>query len=176
MVALFSSDVTIELLRIFLLLFILLPAAMEDYRTKKVPNGLSMVGWVLGPVLHLSLLGVDGLLTSAEGFLWLFLITFPLWLLGWLGAADVKLMSSVGAIVGAGSALVVLIAIFITGLIFAVVVSLYRGDLANVVSRLYYAALFRNTAEIKGQGGGAHLPYAIPIAFGSLFGMLYLQL
>ncbi len=104
-----------------LLLGLLLPAAVIDWRTLKIPKWLSISLWVLGPLVSLcrgAFLGaqgmpvyflsprgvvvgaVDGLLFSLAGFALAFVMFFILWLLRACGGGDVKLFAGIGAFVG----------------------------------------------------------------------------
>lgn len=86
-----------------------LVAAVCDYRTKRLPNWLTVpafaagVGYqVVGGVVREGALGAwHGLLFALAGFAVGFGILLVLWLIGGGGAGDVKLMGAVGAWLGA---------------------------------------------------------------------------
>lgn len=168
-----------DVMSLLLLTSILIPSAIADYREEKIPNILSMSGWVLGPLLHFVFSGVDGLLHSGLGWLLLFGATFPLWLIKWFGAADVKLIASVGAVVGGAQALTVLLGIILAGFVMAVSVLIIRGNFYMFLRYHYRSFLFRTMGaespasdpEIKIEK--KTFPYAIPIAFGTLLTILY---
>ena len=156
-----------------LLLIILLPAAVFDYRYHKIPNLISLSGWVLGPVLYLLLDTLPAVSSSLYGFLLIFALTLPLYMLGWMGAGDVKLMASVGAIVGIEYAPIVLFVIVVTGALTGIVMLLYRKVFKASFHR-YGAmvgtslALKKPTYLVPGEDEQkVVLPYAIPIAIGT---------
>ena len=177
------------LLTIFFLSIILIPSAIADYREEKIPNFFSMSGWLIGPIMHFMLSGVDGLLQSGLGFILLFCLTFPLWIIKWFGAADIKLIASVGAIVGGFKALTVLLGIAAAGSVMALVIMIVHGDFLPSL-RLIYAKLeslylrFKlhievpldeSVSEAADLAKSRRIPYAIPIAFGTFLTMLYMD-
>ena len=177
-----------DLATIFLLSIILIPSAIVDYRENKVPNLLSMSGWLLAPAMHFMLSGVDGLLQSALGFFLLFSLTFPFWLLKWFGAADVKLIASVGAIVGGFQTLTVLLGIALAGFVMAMAMVILHGDFFMLLrslylklKSLYYRFVWRMDVKLHEPGLPSFtreqtIPYAVPIAFGTLLTILYINL
>lgn len=174
------TDILLELSVIFLLMFILIPAALIDYKERRIPNGLSMSGWVLGPILNFILSGTAGVKASVLGFLILFGLTFPFWLLGWMGAGDVKLMGTVGAIVGNQNAWFVLLCIVVAGLVVALLILMLRGLLKTSLQR-YFAmvglTMVSQRPTFIGSDTGEQnetMPYAIPIAFGTFIALLLL--
>ncbi len=165
---------------IFILLIILLPAALTDYERQRIPNLLSMSGWVIGPVVAWGLSGVDGGIASLGGLGLMLALLVPFWMLGWFGAADVKLMGSVGALVGVHDALPVMFSVACTGFIMAIVVLLFQRRLLEVVGEMLNitktAVHNADTSNSSGEEKRIVLPYAIPIAFGTMLYVLYQQL
>ena len=161
---------------VLILTIILIPSAIADARSEKIPNLFSMSGWVIGPVLHFFFQGMEGLAESAIGFLLLFGLTFPLWMLKWFGAADVKLMASVGAIVGGTQTLVVLFGIVLTGLAMSIAVMLYRGTFFIVILRLFSLEAWRQGKVGHEDSKSIVVPYGIPIAFGSMLSIIWLNI
>jgi prepilin peptidase CpaA len=82
-------------------LFLVLGVAMYfDLRYHKLPNWLTMGGLATGFLYHLIASGLDGLLYSVIGMLVGGGIFMVLYLFKAIGAGDVKLFASIGAIVG----------------------------------------------------------------------------
>jgi prepilin peptidase CpaA len=169
---------------IILLLFILLPAAVFDYRYHKIPNIISLSGWVLGPVLYLLIDTLPGVSSSLYGFLLIFALTLPLYVLRWMGAGDVKLMASVGAIVGIEYAPSVIFSIVITGAVMGLFMLLNRKLFRRSFQR-YGASLGASLAlkkpvymEPNQEEQKVVLPYAIPIAIGTFIsiGFFYMNM
>ena len=83
-----------------LTLALTLSAALLDWRSRRIPNWLTVPGFLSGVTLHVVLNGWQGLrFALAGGALALFLL-FPLVMLRALGAGDWKLMGAVGAFLG----------------------------------------------------------------------------
>ena len=166
------------------LLIILLPAVVFDYRYHKIPNVVSLSGWIVGPVLYAVSDSLPGVSSSLYGFLLIFAFTFPLYVLRWMGAGDVKLMAGVGAIVGIEHAPPVFFGIVITGAVMGVVMLLhsklfkdsfqrYGTMLAAGLTLKRPMYLTPNEREQK-----VVLPYAVPIAVGTFLsiGLIYVKL
>lgn len=75
-------------------------AFVTDVRHSKLPNTLTVCGTIVGIVFHVGTQGWNGLLFSIIGACTGFLIVLVLYLLGALGAGDVKLFAAIGAMMG----------------------------------------------------------------------------
>ena len=165
------------------LLIILLPAVVFDYRYHKIPNVISLSGWVIGPVLYTLSDVLPSVSSSIYGFLLIFAFTIPLYVLRWMGAGDVKLMASVGAVVGIEYALTVLFGIIITGAVMGVIMLLHRNLFKDSFQR--YGTMLAAGMMLKKpiylapneQEQKVVLPYAIPIAVGTFLsvGLIYIK-
>ncbi|HCT39838.1 MAG TPA: hypothetical protein DF427_01395 [Moraxellaceae bacterium] len=172
---------------LFLLAVIVLPAAWIDFRQRRIPNELCLAGILLGVMYHLLTAGLTGAGFSLLSFLLAFAAGFPLWLLGWMGAGDVKLVAAVGAIVGMKLLLPVLAGVAIAGgavaLVYLVVLRLQDEPLYVIVASslasqknggLQTQAAIDGVPEpvaMKKKG----IPYAIPVALGSLAAIVYVS-
>lgn len=154
-------------------------AAVYDFLKHKIPNYLSLGGWILAPLLYAATLGMDGFLNSVYGLLLALALTFPLYAIRWMGAGDVKLMTSVGAFVGFGSVLPALGFIFVIGALFSIVFHIYKQSFSTTVSRLMamssLSAAMRKPVYVPPGDATAQLliPYAVPIALGTLCFLVY---
>lgn len=92
-------------------------AAWTDWRTRRIPNWLTVTGFAVGIALRLWMTGWRGGLDGIEGAGLGLVILLPLVLMRALGAGDWKLMGALGAITGPQIFLRVLLAsIFVSGL------------------------------------------------------------
>jgi prepilin peptidase CpaA len=82
-------------------------AAAIDMRTRRLPNWLTVPGFLAGLLYHTVTSGFSGLGYSLLGFLAGFALLFVLWIIGGGGAGDVKLMGALGAWMGPQLILVV---------------------------------------------------------------------
>jgi prepilin peptidase CpaA len=162
-----------------LLAALFIPAVITDIRDRRISNVLTLPFWFIGIAAHGVLDGLPGLKEAGLGWLILFAMTLPFWLLGWMGAGDVKLMAAVGALVGAGLALDVLLGIVLTGLILAVIQLIRHGLLLQSLRRFIAIFGFSMAAgrptyiEPESRERGLILPYAIPIALGTLAALVF---
>jgi prepilin peptidase CpaA len=96
-------------------------AALFDWRTRKIPNWLTVSGMIAGIVLRLDVSGWPGAKAALEGIGLALALLLPLVLLRALGAGDWKLMGAVGAFMGPVLFLFILFgSIFASGLMSAV--------------------------------------------------------
>lgn len=156
------------------LMLLLVWAAVEDLRARRIPNVITLTLLASG-LLRAALF--DGTPTFAQALAGMgvgFGLTFVLFVLGAMGGGDVKLMAAVGAWLGPWGALGVYAVAAVVGLVIVLVQAAASGRLA---------ALFRNSGLIVvnlmhvSQVGVEHakatgqecrsvqkpLPYAVPV-------------
>lgn len=154
-------------------------AAVGDVRAARIPNWLTFGAFACGLGYQAVVLGPRGFVGSLAGAgvgLGLFL---PLFLVGGMGAGDVKLMAALGAWLGpAGAAWTALYAA-IAGGVMALVVGLARGYLRTALANIWTLLGFWRFVGIRPLDGitlqtskGPRLPYALPITAG-LFATLW---
>jgi prepilin peptidase CpaA len=150
-------------------------AARADVRTRRIPNRLTGPALALGLVCHGVLGGPHALLDSAVGMLVAGGLLLPGWLMGWMGAGDVKLMAAVGAWLAWPQSLLAVLASLIAGGVMAVV-SAVRG---RMLGRTLWStvALGSWVMTRAGRGGappvtsGLRFPFGLAILAGSLVAM-----
>jgi prepilin peptidase CpaA len=164
-----------------LLLLLVLPAAVFDYRERRIPNWLVLTGLLMGIAMN-SFLTYDtpsmttGLVFSLEGLGLAFVVYFPLYLLRGMGAGDVKLMAAVGAIVGPALWLWILFFTAVLGGITAAIVVLSKGRVHRTLQNLwmilvsirYGQAPYATNPELDvTTDQGVRLPHGVVIAVGA---------
>jgi prepilin peptidase CpaA len=114
-------------------------------------------------------------LFSAEGWGTGVAIFLPFFLLGGMGAGDIKLVACIGAWLGPRAALWVALYAALAGGVMAVGIAVaagyFRQALANIVKLLTYWRIVgvRPLPEVTLEGArGPRLPYALPIAVGAV--------
>lgn len=124
-------------------------AGYTDWRSRRIPNWLTVSGLVLGIAGNTALNGWTGLRTSLLGAGLGLLLLLPLVLLRSLGAGDWKLAGALGAIVGREVLLSLLIgSIFVAG-IMALALVIYKGRLRETL---------RNIGNMLGAMFHLHMP------------------
>jgi prepilin peptidase CpaA len=162
-----------------LLLLIVIPAALYDYRSRRVPNWITFSGVLIAFAINAFIFRspVDGLLFSLEGLGIALVIYFPLFAIRGMGAGDVKLMGAIGAAVGWQDWLGVLVVTSIFGGIAALIVVASRGRLRRTfhnIGQILLSLMHRQAPydvdpqlDVKNKEG-IRLPHAVAIAFGTI--------
>jgi prepilin peptidase CpaA len=175
----------------FLVLICLL-AVFFDLRDRRIPNWLTLLGLSVGLMWHWIAPegawafdqwhpGSTGILGSALAALLMLVVFFPLWLLGLLGAGDVKLLAVVGGFFGVRSdhwtqLPVVIGCIFVAGGALSLfrLIKLGRAGDAYFNIRLIFVSIFARASGQAAPDFNAskdsvdHLPYAVAISIGTL--------
>lgn len=156
---------------------VLVPAAIFDVRTRRIPNGLSLAGALIGLAMHVGYAGLDGALASLSGLGLALVIGFLFFAMGWLGAGDAKLLAAIGAIVGLSLTLEFLFWIALSGGLVAVAALALRGVLLGMLKR-FWATLAISMATKRwsyippSDTETVEVPYAVSIALGSLIAVI----
>jgi prepilin peptidase CpaA len=130
----------------FLLVALVVPAALYDIRSRRIPNWLTLAGIVAGIAVN-AILTPGGWGPSLLGAALGFGAYFPFYLVRGMGAGDVKLMAAVGAVSGPTFWLHIFVATGVLGGIFAIVFVIgrkqFQRTLANLMFMLGELASFR---------------------------------
>lgn len=106
----------------FIMLNILICSGISDLRDYKITNSTIVLGWAAGLCLNCMSDGVIGILNIIFCISAVILIGLPLFIIGGIGAGDIKLLSVIGAIYG----LIFLGKVTVLLLIIAGIISLIR--------------------------------------------------
>lgn len=87
-------------LPIFFLIPVLCIASRTDYLNRKIPNSLLLPSFLAGLLLNIVTLGREGLVLCLSGSLTGFALLIIPYLLGGIGAGDVKLLMVIGCFGG----------------------------------------------------------------------------
>lgn len=113
-------------------------AGLLDYRSRRIPNLLVLLGLVLGLGLNTFLYGTPGLAAALKGAGLALLIYFPLFALRAMGAGDAKLMAAVGSIAGPGNWLAIFFITAVLGGVVGIGYALARGRLSGTFRNIGY--------------------------------------
>ena len=125
-------------------------AIVEDLRTRKLPNWLTVTGAVAGFGLA-ACDGWHGLWPAATGAVAGFAILLPLFLLRGMGGGDIKLMAAFGTLLGPAGVLVAAALASMIGAVWAALVLAVRPRTAAIP----YAPAIALGAILCLLGGGA---------------------
>lgn len=145
--------------------------AYSDWRYRKVFNFAVVSAIVLGFGMNYYYSGLPGLGRSFVGLAAGFSFLFVFYLLGGMGAGDVKFMAAIGCLKGLRFVLIGGLYGAVLGGIAAIVIMLFEKRLVRTVKRiftsLFMLVTFRTTDVIKIQPGqAAYLPYTIFLSLG----------
>lgn len=165
------------------LLVILVVATWIDIREHRIPNWLVAVGLVFAVAHHALSLSGQGAVYAAAGLVVGMLTLMPLYVMGTMGAGDVKLMGMVGAYIGTSAVLGAVLATMIAGGLLALIASAYKRALPDLVGNLRTMLIQRDIRRMGGAGSEAmpappsvgKLPYAVAIAAGTIVQIFILR-
>lgn len=144
-------------------------AIREDLLRHRIPNALNLSALTLGLGLALLGAGVGGLAQAAGGVLVGCAALLPIYLLGGMGAGDVKLMSAAGAYLGPSGALLAAAVALVAGAVLAVGIVIWRVAQARsqpaTAPSIVSSSASRTAASIA-LVRKERFPYAIAIAVG----------
>ena len=148
-------------------------AAAIDIRERRIPNWLSLSGVLGGISLNSLTGGVDGLLLGLLGVVTGFFLLFFAYLLGGMGAGDVKLMAAIGALTGPVFVLESFIYIaLIGGAIGLILIMKKRGIWKSIKAFLFTITYMRSeigTIVIKeDKQSSTSFPYGAAIVAGTI--------
>ena len=154
-------------------------AAVHDVRSRRIPNYLTGPAILCGLVLHLALGGTVELGRSCMGGLIagaLFLIFF---IVGGMGAGDVKLMAAIGCLAGTEYIGNIVLGTVISGAAIALALALHRRILRETLANVLDLVLHHSVAGMRrhpelniSNPDTVRLPYAVPIAIGCTFTLI----
>jgi prepilin peptidase CpaA len=150
-------------------------ACVCDLRTRRIPNLLTFGGAAIAIAYGIWVSGVGGMISSVGGWFAGVALFIPMFLLGGMGAGDVKLAACIGAWLGPMAAVFVALYSALAGGIMAVGVALFTGYFKQAVGNVWLLLAHwrvvgvRPLPELTLEGSrGPRLPFALPIAAGAL--------
>lgn len=146
-----------------------LSAALTDLFNRRVPNSLCVIGCIYGCSLHILGDGWQGGVIAASGASAGFALSLVLYLLGAVGAGDVKWFAAAGAIAGPFDiAAILVLSVMVSGLfgVFAFVWSAqFRRTFQFFVTEVFYAssaASFTHFASLR-KFPAVRFPYMVSV-------------
>ncbi|MFD1019924.1 A24 family peptidase [Thalassobacillus hwangdonensis] len=156
-----------------ILILLLIVCVITDIRSRKIYNKVLFPTFLLALTLHLVQSGLPGFSNSILGLLTgLGLLLIP-YLMGGMGAGDVKLLAVIGAIKGVGFVLVSALYMALVGGVLALCILLFRrGVTSRLRGIIYWLWGWKNGAKlslgINKDDYKATYPYGVAIAIGTL--------
>lgn len=138
-------------------------AVITDMLRRSVPNVLVGLMFVFGIVVQFSFASSAGgaILASFGGAVVGLVILLPFYMIGGMGAGDVKLLAAAGSFFGPQAALAAGAFTLVAGAVLGLIVVIGRSLKASLLARRFVRADRKDIA-------GAQLPYSIAISAGAL--------
>lgn len=156
-----------------LLLIVLLISLVTDIKHRKILNIVTFPAIVIGVIYHIITNGWQGFLFSGNGFLLGFAFMFIPFLLGGMGAGDVKLMAAIGAMKGSLFTLYAFLYTSLIGGVIALVIIVARRQFASSMQRLTYAFTLRQANLLSQEELHHSFPYGVAIVLGTVTAMIW---
>jgi prepilin peptidase CpaA len=160
-----------------LLACLLIVSAGTDFKYKKIFNAVTFPAMIIGIIVHGFKGGVSGVIYSIEGLFLGLALLVVFYVVGMMGAGDVKLMGAVGSILGPVGVFNAFLFTAIVGGIYALIVLAYHGQLLDFLKRmalsLKVSLLNRGPTLLPSENKESLvLCYGIAIAIGTLLSMV----
>ena len=164
--------------RYSILFALLLAASISDCRRYKIPNWLTFGGSAFA-LIYSAFIPFSahlGFGWSLGGFALGLCFMLPLYMLGMMGAGDVKLMAMVGAFLGMTNTVYAIAFVFVSGGAAALAYSIWHHSLLRMVGNIKLTLtswLFATIGGLRpqmtplGNQSVGKLPYAVSITFGT---------
>jgi prepilin peptidase CpaA len=150
-------------------------AAAFDLHSRRIPNKLILLGLIAAlPVQWIVHGGTAGLWLGLQGLTTGIAVMLPFYLLRAFGAGDAKLMGAIGAFVGPSTVLLIALATFLAGGLWALILVVQRRQLRHAGNSMFlictgFAQHKTHTASL------GRLPYGVAIALGTTAVMVLLH-
>ena len=168
-----SQPTNLMLLLFGVPILMLMCSVYTDLRAHRIPNVLTFSGLALGVLIQSTGFGLEGALVAAYGMCIGLAVFIPFYLLGGMGAGDVKLMGALGAFLGPLPIFMAGMWSLMAGAVLAVLVWLTRQHAFGLVSRYGLAALAHLVFDARqellhtGTNDPVRFPFALAIALGT---------
>jgi prepilin peptidase CpaA len=146
-------------------------AGWTDFRSRRIPNWLTLPGFLIGVALWSALSGWSGLKASLLGAGLGLALLLPFVLLRSLGAGDWKLAGALGAFTGSAVLVNLLLgSIFVAG-IMAVGLVIYKGRVLQTMRNIGHILISLVTFRLPGRQvsldnpDSLKIPYGVALAF-----------
>ncbi|WML24992.1 prepilin peptidase [Neobacillus sp. OS1-33] len=157
-----------------ILVIVLVICLFTDIKSRKILNIITLPTIVFGLLYNIFNIGVEGVLFSGKGFLiGLGLLIIP-YLLGGMGAGDVKLMAAIGALMGTSFVFYSFIYTALIGGVIALLLIIKTQGLKTSIKSLFFNVVFLSSnlgSMILPNGeknSSISFPYGVAIVLGTL--------
>jgi prepilin peptidase CpaA len=143
-----------------------LVAGFTDWRSRRIPNWLTVPGLILGIALNSALHGWRGTKDSLLGAALGLGLLLPFVLIRSLGAGDWKLIGAVGAFLGPAHLIAVLIATMLVAGVMALALIVYKGRVRQTLSNIAHMTASLFAFHLPGPAVSLDNPESLKVPFG----------
>ena len=151
--------------KIIFLLLIALTGAIYDWKARRIPNWLTIGGFGIILFFNTFHSGLDGSINSLLGLVAGLALLFIPYITGGMGAGDVKLLGSIGAIVGYKGVIIIFFYTAISGLVLGIIWLIFNP------SRLKF--LITTGQILPTVDKKQKIPYGIAILMGTILYIMF---
>jgi len=141
-------------------------AGWTDLRTRRIPNWLTVPGFILGVGLSVALGGWSGLWTSLKGAGLGLVLLLPFVLLRSLGAGDWKLAGALGAFTGPEKLLALLLGSVFAAGVMAIVLVIYKRRFLQTMKNVGHILVSLVTFRLPGAHVSLDNPDSLKVPYG----------
>lgn len=157
----------------FILFIVLVICVVTDIKSRKILNIITLPAIIAGLILYTVTSGYGGFLFSGKGLIVGLGVLLVPYILGGIGAGDVKLMAAIGAMKGS----IFVCSAFLFAAIIGGVISFYiivrRKELKSFLQRIFFSLVLFNgnkdSLNVRKEALAPSFPYGVAIALGTLF-------
>lgn len=162
-----------------LLILVLIICVITDIKSRRIYNKIIFPALFIGFLSHFVLYGLSGLYFSFIGFFVGLMILMIPYLLGGIGAGDVKLLALIGALKGSSFVLYTSIYMAISGGILAALILIYQRNFFSSVKSIFYRVLslpFGGKISIPEENSilSNTYPYGVAITIGAFTTFIFM--
>jgi|OpeIllAssembly_1097287.scaffolds.fasta_scaffold756728_2 prepilin peptidase CpaA len=156
----------------------LLATSLTDLAHRRIPNIITYPLAACGLVCHFASAGTNGLIFALTGILAGAALLLPFYMLGGMGAGDVKLLAASGSILGPEEVLVAFLYSALIGGLYAIVVLYRHGALREAIIQLGHTLVGLVLAtgftmpSSRAFAGIPRLCYGVAISLGTVLAVL----
>jgi prepilin peptidase CpaA len=150
-------------------------ACATDLHSRRIPNWLTFGAAAAAIATHYAIAGQSGAQYAASGWVIGLFVFLPLFLLGGMGAGDVKLLAALGAWLGPKDALMLAGYASIAGGVIGLAIAIRHGYLKKALANVRELARFWWTFGLRPmpgltleRGDSPRLAFAVPMLMGTV--------
>lgn len=162
------------------LIVVLIVSLTTDIKARKILNAVTLPTILFSFIFHAISMGFEGFLFSGKGFLvGLGLLLLP-YVLGGMGAGDVKLMAAIGALMGTSFVFYSFIYTALIGGIIALALIVKKRGILNPIKSFFFNVTFYRSnlgsmliTDKEEKQSSISFPYGVAIVLGTVCNLIW---